>query len=442
MYTRTRVQGGHTFSTKTYTQTLIAFNGNRSVSSPYNRGYPVVGGKWKMFRDREVPSFKKRSARGETFVNPMYMDETVVLSMASQPSNGSRASALYPGESTQSWKAVERTDLFAAYGFQAGDSNSPFATDSELHTILKRNAESRDVAWNRALQNMAQTDAMLLVTIAEARKTLALVGSYVRRFDQLFKPLTKLQRRLEAERGRLTSAEIVEQMSAEWLRIRYGVLTTVYEVEGVLKALQRPEHPPRITARGSSSYSDMLYVSKTNASSGIYPSQSYLREVTANGWVRAGVLYVPDLGLDKHLGVHWSSVPTSAFELIRFSFVLNWFIDLQEFLTALTARAHGTPLGAWITEELLLITTQFIDVPAQTVNATVSVGGLQRPVQWQYHAASAALVTSRRVRTRVRVDSLAPASPSIRVNLTPARVVDALALLLGNLKRNGQSIRI
>lgn len=438
MYSRERTKGQLVTEARVGTRVLTAFNGGKQTTSSTPALVSASGSEYTVMKDREVHGFRKRSARGETFVNPLYQDTLMnLVPYSGAGCQSSRITPLYAGESSAAWKACHVSDLAATYRF----AGSEYPTDEEVDTIRARNASARDVAWNRALSNVVKTDALLLVTAAEARKTLAMVGGYVRRFDQLFQPLTDLEKSRARKGKRLTSAQLAQELSAEWLRIRYGVLTTAYEVEGVLKALDRGKSPERVTARATETYADSVYVGSTG-NGGMYGTTVWGREIIANGTVRAGLLYEPDVSLEKHLGLHISAIPVSAFELVRFSFVANWFMDLQETLTGLTAFVHGKMLVGWITEELILQCHRTITVSPVATNLNVPVGGVSKPTTWTHEAGTASLTTGRRVRTRVEVSGMVPTMPSIRVNLTPARVVDALALLTTRLSRINRHVRL
>lgn len=444
MYTRSRTKGALTATATPATFVTTRFSGS-STTANLTRDLPDVGSEQSVMLDCEVPRFKVRSARGETFVNPVYSDTLYVVSAVPLVRTSQRVTPLYPGEATGANKSLVYSNVLVSHDFvpPKGESGLKwYPTDGELQTVLKRNASARDIAWNRALAGVAQTDALLLVTAAEAKKTLSLVKEYVVRSKRLFDKIFELEKTRTRKGKRLTSAELNKALAEEWLRIRYGVMTTVYEIEGVLKALNRGLPAERQTSRATENYSDVLTAASYGTSQSVYGQSSSTRITDANGRVRAGLLYEPEVSLEKHLGVHWSAVPTSAFELVRLSFVANWFADLQETITGLTAFAHGKMLAGWITEELILTTQSTFIAMSTNTTVNVTVGGVSKPTVWSHSGGEATLVTGRRVRTRTPVDRMVPTLPSIRVKLTPARVIDALALITTGLSRITPRVRI
>jgi len=444
MYTRSRTKGALTAAMSTATQVVTRYSGSTSTAN-YTRDLPDVGCEQKVMLDCKVPRFKVRSARGETFVNPMYSDTLYVVSSQPMVGTNKRVTPLYPGEATGATKSIVYSNALVSHSFvpPKGESGLKwFPTEGEVQTILMRNASARDIAWNRALAGVAQTDALLLVTAAEAKKTLNLVKEYLVRSKRLFDKIFELEKTRTRKGKRLTSAELNKALAEEWLRIRYGVMTTVYEIEGVLKALNRGLPAERITSRATENYDDVLTASRFNNAQSEFGQSVSTRITDANGRVRAGLLYEPEVSLEKHLGLHWSAVPTSAFELVRLSFVANWFADLQETITGLTAFAHGKMLAGWITEELILTTTSTFIFLDANIMVNVTVNGVIKSVIWSHSGGEAALVTGRRVRTRTPVDRMVPTLPSLRVKLTPARVIDALALITTGLSRITPRVRI
>lgn len=298
-----------------------------------------------------------------------------------------------------------------------------------VNSILARHASAGDVAINAALSNVAKTEALLLVTLGEIRETLAMITKYSSLLSMRLAPLRDFVYNLQ--KGRYSAAELAQKASSQWLEYRYGIMPLVYEIEGVVKALDRKIETHRLTARGNWDWEDTERSTSTYTQGvAYYPTQSFTISTRITAKVSAGFVYVPLLGgTVSSLGLHISHVPESLFELTKLSFVANWFFDLSESIRALTATVRGDVKGGWLTQRYEMITT--CTTSCDTFPAgTVSVEGVTKPVQWAItDHESATTVATRSTVLRDPVGAALPRVPSLRVQLSAARTADALALV-------------
>lgn len=428
MYTRTRTKGVPVSTAFGHVRTLSGTGVISSVTVGTNRMLSI--GESLVTTDQVIPDFKSRSAAGELFFNPFnrvrerfsVLNEGFIL--------GKRVTATYPGEVTP-WQNVSFSRMLGFTGNMGalqGTHDPTKVYSPHVTSILGRNASAGDVAINAALSNIVKTDALLLVTLGELRETLALIGKYSQLITMRLAPFRDFVYNLHKKR--YTAGELAEKASNQWLEYRYGIMPLVYEIEGVAKALSRKVESHRLTARGSKAWEDgMLSTSIFSQGVAYYPVQSFSvsTRITAN--VSAGFLYVPLIGgTAASLGLHVSHIPESLFELAKLSFVANWFMDLSEFIRALTATVRGDVKGGWLTERYEIITT--CSVSCQSFPAgTVDVNGVAKPVQWSVTSQEGATtVATRSVVVRTPVGAALPRAPSLRLQLSPARVADAVAL--------------
>lgn len=274
------------------------------------------------------------------------------------------------------------------------------------------------LALTEAYANVAPADIQSMVSIAEMRKTIGMIR----------KPLASMQRIYDtATRRRRGRSDVGNDASSTWLEVRYGWLPLMYDVEGVLKAISR-DYSERYVARGSQSGGTTS--SETRKRSGLLTHYDFdiieLREESVQ--VRAGVLYAHDLKIQEYskYGATLSQVPAAAWELIPFSFVVDWFANVGDFVGAIIPQAGTSTLAAWTSVKREQVWTRTISnfklgsslSGSYTLSANPN-GHWDRCVYNYYHR-----------QTRSRSDI----GLRFDLNLTDKRVVDALALLTQRLR--------
>lgn len=391
------------------------------------------GGPFVVTQDCEVARFHSRRAAGEVFCNP-FSSVSEIRMFVDKPMSSQRQEPLYAGESdSAAWKTWYQPDSLRSFGtalsvLQPGPN--AFGYDALAVTaMMERNAPQRDVAWNAALADMAKTNALLLVTAAELRKTMEMIGQYALLLRGSLGRMEYLVN--SAGKYKQDPRTLARLIANEWLKIRYGVMTTVYEIQGVVEALNGNSKPERVTARGKSAYTD-TYLRQVNASpSGFRPELLLTTLTQVQGSVRAGVLFEPLLdSLQSRLGLHPTVLPEVFFELIRLSFVANWFVDLSETIRAVNASFYGKSLCGWITETVTGQTAHTITGGGVSPQ-TVIVSGVVKPTTWDYviRPDGARADSFFTIKTRTPVGGLSVKTPSLRVRVSLPRVADAFALI-------------
>ena len=92
--------------------------------------------------------------------------------------------------------------------------------------------------------------------------------------------------------------------------------------------------------------------------------------------VRAGVLYSNDIGFLSRWGVAPHSLTSSAWELVPYSFVVDWLANVGNYIAALTPKPGVNFLSSWVTtEETLMVTrtlSSFVPGSGWTASSTPS----------------------------------------------------------------------
>lgn len=196
------------------------------------------------------------------------------------------------------------------------------------------------LAATRAWSGVGHGDTELLVLFAELKKT----------FLTLLRPLNNLNRLFSSfDRSRSISGStlsLVDYMAREWLKIRYGILPIMYDIEGILKALSRDKERGQHASRGREN-AQKDYTAPSNFWDHGSFRTTYQDTFTDELIVKCGLMYNAKLETTDYLGVNLRSIPSAAWELIPWSFVVDWFVNVQTYIKSLTAFGNVPKGGAY-----------------------------------------------------------------------------------------------
>lgn len=156
-----------------------------------------------------------------------------------------------------------------------------------------------------------------------------------------------------------SSGKAAGDLSSQYLEFVFGILPTIRDIEGVLDILAKPKSN-RDTARG------MEEVTTTTEVDSVYFSGSSLREAIKRDvrketlTVRAGVLY--DVSLEgqfgDRVGLSANSSLANIWEVVPWSFVVDWFSNTGDVIAAYQAQFDQSILSQWITIRRELVHTR------------------------------------------------------------------------------------
>lgn len=363
--------------------------------------------------DVVTPNFRKIQAEGGIVNEPFYKRTTTVASSI----GGKVGYDLKVPPVVPVVGSVKHLEISGATHRLVNLGNMPSLPSIDLSTY-------KSIAGTAAHANVEEPDVMGFVDLVEMRKTLKMLRGDIFELASLLRDA-----RLRFKRNKEGHADWASYMSSKWLEYRYGWTPLLGSINGLVSALQREQVLLRQTARGKASVPDQ---SVTSSSSGVVTSNANsVQNITrSKTWsVRAGVLYQHSIRLENSLGFAPHDIPSSTWELVPFSFVADWFVNVGDWIRAVTPKKGVTILADWTTvesNELILVTNTLTSGTSDSYYSRWG-GGVSISVNWAQKIKSRSPGTS--VALAHRLGEI-----SFRRTIDFKRTADAIALLNGFIK--------
>lgn len=373
------------------------------TSGPSTFTRDEVHGNTRKMWDYVTPNFRKLMEEGQIINNPMTLIETT-RTIADQGWKFSWVGGgkTYFGECDKNWMAY-------SYGTPALP-NWPNTDNLVAEASTKAHAK------------VQAGDFQGLVSAAELGKTLKML---VKPGASIRKIVNNWWKSRNGKNLNWTSPlDVAEAAAGSWLEYRYGWRIAMIEIEGLLEALGGVAKP-RSTARGETRDKTEWTVNTTGTNSNvIIPIYT---DYTVQVRIRAGILYDNESSYGSYgWGVRASDIPAALWDLVPYSFVIDWAINMNAFMNAWTYKEGTNQLATWLREDVTLTSRR------RTGPATFSNWTTQRsPNAVDTHV----LKSVRRV-PGIPGPSLAFRSGTYKRVFGTVRAADGIALLFQQLTRS------
>lgn len=293
----------------------------------------TLAGDTAYFNDYVTPGFDRKSAQGQIINNPLSSRKTTL-----EVSNDPWQNYLGP---TYSGGKPDPASGWLDSGTMLGTNLCP----SFLPLPFVNVNRLIQLASAQARSNVDASKATALVTIAEAQKTYASVQAILQRAISIARAIRKADLAFLA--GQLKPKEIEDR----YMEYRYAIRPLVADLNNVCKAWNESRHSrTRLTARGraqdSGSVSDAFIDTTRFGSTDLTCS----RQSNINVEVRCGILYDVDTSALSKLQT-WGGmdIASSAWELVPFSFIIDWFCNVGTVVSAWQPKPFARELASWTT---------------------------------------------------------------------------------------------
>lgn len=312
----------------------ISRDGGGNIVVNATNSYPngLEEGEYEEMVDRVVPRFRERVASGEIINNSMTKRK---MSYSFIPSDYiyHRVSDGY--ETTFSpWTGV----------WSANRCGRPKHQDVAVDL-----SRLRVLAGTSARAGVQEPTWQSGEFLAEVSRTATILVDPIKSFQKL---LRRVHRDAWHKKGKLRQgANLSEYLADNWLYYRYGVRPVVQDIDAAGQAVANKladlSTLSRLTSRGYAEDSDTVEFSHNHG-------EGHVREGTTTvvAKVRAGILY-EQLQRPSEFGLTWRELPVTAWNLLPYSFVVDWFVNVGEFIQAIRPFWGVTVLASWTTTEVV-----------------------------------------------------------------------------------------
>jgi len=355
--------------------------------------------------DMVTPNFRRRIARGEIINNP-FISRKVAFTPP-QPTAFARTYHM-PANGSQNWAGSSQSGNRALL---PEDWMQPITVEMAGYTAMRQRVI--DTAVQKAHANIDVSKMLALATAAEGAKTVDSIASILTRVYKIVRAVTRLD-------GKYLAKQISrKELSDRYMEARYALRPLMYDAMGVIDALYEARQHNRFTGRGYASESAAFSTSPVQRSCGWAMVGDFTQSWTYSVTARAGVL----VGVNVNPYQKWGldQIAESVWELIPFSFILGWFLDVGTAIAALTPNMGVSQLASWVTVK------ENIRTETNMVNARSTLGApytVKDDLFWQgqYH------VHEEQVLERIVNPSLS-VWPAVNVRLDTLKILD-LGLIL------------
>lgn len=370
-------------------------------------------GKYSSMTDVTTPHFAKESRKGNIFMNPMTQVQRIagpgggVWPKVKMTTQGCTAPNQYYFEQRWSSGAGGMAKNLSGYQILENLDGSVNPLDGFIPNSVLSSCITE--ASTSALNARGRGDTNLYESLAELHKASKLLNDIL---GNALKAISAKKRLLQR----------AQDTGSAYLAYRYGLKPIMKDVESVVKGMSKAVGRVRQTSRGSSSYSD---VKTTSGSwSGTPCVVTHNTKVTEVLTVRAMSLDEYTATFQSNIGFTDKGLITLPWELLPYSFVADWFLNIGDVVGAMVPVLGATQLGSCyvaersVTSELTITGT----TPNSGWSVTQSASGSDFCSSLHRFRVPGALLPGLAIRSDFRFDNL-------------YRAADAIALIVQKLRK-------
>lgn len=272
-----------------------------------------------------------------------------------------------------------------------------------------------DQAVTQASANIDESEILALATIAESGKTVDSIRNILWRAFKIARAVRKLD-------GKYLAKELSpKELADRYMEARYAIRPLIYDVKGILASVEKRQRKIRKTYRGYGSAEKLSQkvVHKDFNIQLIYAVGDFENTLEHEVTARAGILCDVDVTQANIIGA--TQILETGWELLPFSFIIDWFANVGETIAANTPNAGVQQLASWVTySERLVLTRKMVGYRSTATNYGFKVPNL---VLSPWQVVREELVLERRINPIVSM------SPRVDLRLDMYKLTD-LAIIL------------
>lgn len=237
-----------------------------------------------------------------------------------------------------------------------------------LPSSIPARTSTDDIALSRLKRKLASDVGQFksLVPLAEINETRGLIRTTAEATQDLLISLIEIRKRPK---------RVLQNASKAWLQFSFAISPTIQDTHDLLDSigsyLLRQDHTCRYFGRHSESWSDRV-VTNADASTGIngtwhsdYLLRNHDYSVQYTAGVRFPIRSSNSYGVTQHFGLDFGQLPSVGWELIPFSWVVDYFTTMGAFLDDVFTKDAGNTI--YCTKSIKYSCKQFLPVRYKAV---------------------------------------------------------------------------
>lgn len=306
--------------------------------------------------DSVIPGFHRRVQKGDLFFNPMtytkkqYNFDDQGIGFVMRATANSCSSPLMFQESDVPGAIVCNYLLGSTDTSSVTLDNQGVFSDSEINNLITEVSTS-------CLAKRGRADDNLFESLAEWRQTLAM----------LRRPQRILSDFLDTYNRKISRLRRLKGASSAWLAYRYGVRPFVKDVTAIINGIGQDVGRKRVTVRSQKTLNKFSVDTFTTHPSWSWVTTTFRKQTSDSLLVRAMSLDEYVATLASNVGFTAKGLITTPWELVPYSFVADWFVNVGDFFNAIAPAPGYEQLGSCLM------------VQRQTVNVWTALGGTASP---------------------------------------------------------------
>lgn len=392
------VKGDHTWASGTKEPTTTVWSGQ-------------AGGISKTMADCVNPGWRERQRRGEIVMSDMVITKSEI----SSPTN-------------QTFQIGPHTPTNWGTHYYKGDLAGLVASTTALEPVVNISDSAGNAALTEAYVKVNSAKVLAGEPLSDLGRTLMMLRNPFQGSRDL---LTRMIKSRNRNLGK--TAESAAKASANaWLEYRYGWKPLFLDADATIQLVRDKRakliKKQRLVARSTK---DSSYEITRNFSTGFLggtATGTYTRKITRRA--SAGIIYerraqTMSESYASDFGLNARNLPVLLWEKIPYSFVVDWFVGVGDFIQAVIPNPDVNILGSWLT---YVDEYETIFSPASISN-TVSYAGTTRTY---YGSCSGSTRKETTINRNVHIGL--PTLPVVKTNpFTLLHTTDALALTIGSI---------
>lgn len=309
------------------------------------------GGRSRVTTDTVVPDFFTRRKHGEVFMNSFesVYEENTISDGASLTISKSGTPSFYCNSVGKYWSTRETGNTnwhyraYLAMGLLVPDSANRFSVPS----LIQKQLVGSDIGdllaevSTRVHSQRGRSPTNVWETLAEANRSLSMITNLS---DTLLRRINQNRKRYASRRRRLTNT--AKTAADFWLTYRYGLMPIIRDIGEVMIGLNAIHSRfVRETVRSDGQLEPIL-ITKTGSQINSSATFHFRTMQTEELEIRAMALDEYYATLANRVGFTTKGLLTLAWELIPYSFVADWFVNIGDYIGGLSASPGHKLLGS------------------------------------------------------------------------------------------------